>query len=109
VLAGVDPLVFVGAVLLLLLAGLSWLTRRVQAGALGGGGGSRARVVLTNQHAVHLIEVGGKRLLVGTGPSGAPRVLVELGDVTVVEPAPEPVRPWAWLGMFGRVEVGSGR
>jgi flagellar biogenesis protein FliO len=108
VLAGVDPLVFVGAVLLLLLAGLSWLTRRIQAGALGSGG-SRARVVLTNQHAVHLIEVGGKRLLVGTGPSGAPRVLAELGEVTAVEPAPAPVRPWAWLGMFGRVEVGSGR
>lgn len=107
-LAGVDPLVFVGAVLLLVLAALSWLTRRVQGAALGGGG-SRTRVVLTNQHAVHLIEVGGKRLLVGTGPSGAPRVLAELGEVTVVEPAPEPVRPWAWLGMLGRVEVGSGR
>lgn len=107
-LAGVDPLVFVGAVLLLLLAGLSWLTRRIQAGALGGAG-SRERVVLTNQHAVHLIEVGGKRLLVGTGPSGAPRVLAELGEVTATEPAPEPLRPWAWLGMFGRVEVGSGR
>jgi flagellar biogenesis protein FliO len=104
VLAGVDPLVFVGAVLLLLLAGLSWLTRRIQAG-----GDSRVRVVLTNQHAVHLIEVGGKRLLVGTGPSGAPRVLAELGEVTAVEPTPAPVRPWAWLGMFGRVEVGSGR
>jgi hypothetical protein len=107
VLAGLDPLVFVGAVLLLLLAGLSWLTRRFQGGALGGG--SRARVVLTHHHAVHLIEVGGKRLLVGTGPSGAPRVLAELGDVPSVEPAPEPVRPWAWLGTFGRVEVGSGR
>jgi flagellar biogenesis protein FliO len=108
VLAGVDPLVFVGAVLLLLLAGLSWLTRRIQGGPLGGGG-NRARVVLTNHHAVHLIEVGGKRLLVGTGPSGAPRVLAELGEVAAVEPAAEPVRPWAWLGMFGRVEVGSGR
>jgi flagellar biogenesis protein FliO len=108
VLPGVDPLVFVGAVLLLLLAGLSWLTRRMQGGALGGVG-NRARVVLTNQHAVHLIELGGKRLLVGTGPSGAPRVLAELGEVTAEQAAPEPVRPWAWLGMLGRVEVGSGR
>jgi flagellar biogenesis protein FliO len=107
VLAGVDPLVFVGAVLLLVLAGLSWLTRHTRGGSFANG--SRTRVVLTNQHAVHLIEVGGKRLLVGTGPSGAPRVLAELGEVTAVEPAPEPVRPWAWLGMFGRVEVGSGR
>lgn len=106
-LAGVDPLVFVGAVLLLLLAGLSWLTRRFQGGALGHGSGNRARVVLTNQHVVHLIEVGGKRLLVGTGPSGAPRVLAELGDVATLEPTADPVRPWAWLGMFGRVEVGG--
>lgn len=98
---------FVGAVLLLMLGGLSWLTRRMQGGALGGGG--RGRVVLTNQHAVHLIELGGKRLLVGTGPSGAPRVLAELGEAPMVEAVPEAVRPWAWLGMLGRVEVGSGR
>lgn len=96
----------VGAVLLVLLAGLSWLTRRVHAGPLGS---NRARVVLTNQHAVHLIEVGGVRLLVGTGPSGAPRVLAQLGEVEAAEAEPEPARSWSWLGMFGRVEVGSGR
>jgi hypothetical protein len=106
VLAGLDPLVFVGAVLLSLLAGLSWLTRRIPGGALGGRGG-RGRVVLTNHHEVHLIELGGVRLLVGTGPSGAPRVLAQLGEAPVVEPVPERARPW--LGMFGRVEVGSGR
>jgi hypothetical protein len=108
VLAGVDPLVFVGAVLLLMLAGLSWLTRRIQGGALGGSAG-RGRVVLTNHHAVHLIELGGVRLLVGTGPSGAPRVLAQLGAVEAVEAAPEAARSWPWLGMFARVEVGSGR
>lgn len=97
---------FVGAVLLGLLAGLTWLTRRIPAGALGGRGG-RERLVLTNHHEVHLIELGGVRLLVGTGPSGAPRVLAQLGEAPIVEPAPERARPW--LGMFGRVEVGSGR
>jgi hypothetical protein len=105
VLAGVDPLVFVGAVLLSLLAGLTWLTRRIPAGALGRAG--RERVVLTNHHEVHLVELGGVRLLVGTGPSGAPRVLAQLQDAPVVEPAPERARPW--LGMLSRVEVGSGR
>ena len=100
----------VGAVLLVLLAGLSWLTRRVQGGPLGS---SRARVALTNQHAVHLIELGGVRLLVGTGPSGAPQVLAQLGDSAAIEAEPDAPRPWPparpWLGMFGRVEVGSGR
>jgi hypothetical protein len=106
VLAGVDPLVFVGAVLLSLLAGLTWLTRRIPAGVFAGRGG-RGRLVLTNHHEVHLVELGGVRLLVGTGPSGAPRVLAQLQDAPVVEPAPERARPW--LGMLSRVEVGSGR
>lgn len=109
-LSGVDPLVFVGAVLLVLLAGLSWLTRRVQGGTLGS---SRARVALTNQHAVHLIELGGVRLLVGTGPSGAPRVLAQLGDVEPADATTEAAHAsgpgWPWLGLLRRVEVGSGR
>jgi hypothetical protein len=82
VLAGFDPFVVVGAVLLVLLGLLSWLTRRVQGGALAG---ARERVALTSQHSVHVVELGGVRLLVGTGPSGAPRLLAELGAVEGAE------------------------
>lgn len=75
----------VGAVLLVLVGVLSWLTRRLQSGSISGT--RRERVSLTSQHAVHLVELGGVRLLVGTGPSGAPRVLAELeaGSAEVVE------------------------
>jgi hypothetical protein len=84
----VDPLLLVGAVLLGLLAILSHLTRRLRGGGAGQG---RQTVALTGQHAVHVVEIAGRRLLVGTGPSGAPRVLVELGEVSLhaVEPDSE--------------------
>lgn len=105
--AAVDPLTFVGLVLLALLAVLSWLTRRVRGGALGTSVG-RERLALTAQHTVQVIEIAGVRLLVGTGPSGAPRVLATLGEVELSESRLEPElsmgRPWAeLLGRFGAV------
>lgn len=94
-IAGLDPLVFVGAVLLGLLALLSWLSRRLRGGGLGRG---REMVALTGQHAVHVVEIAGRRLLVGTGPSGAPRVLAELGELEVaLGKQAEIARPWAEL------------
>ena len=84
----VDPLVSVGIVLLLLLAVLSWLTRRIPAGSLGAA--TKERVKLTPQHSVHLVEVAGLRLLVGTGPSGAPQVLARLGEIEAPSTAPVP-------------------
>ena len=89
--------------LVLLLAALS--RRLAQAGR------GRETVALTGQHAVHVVEIAGRRLLVGTGPSGAPRVLAELGEVeaaaAAVEPGPALARPWAELldrfgGSIGR-------
>jgi hypothetical protein len=77
--AGIDPLLVTGLVLLAVLGGLAWLQRH-----LGGGGGPSRRaetVALTRDHAVHVVELGGRRLLVGTGPSGAPRVLAELPEL----------------------------
>lgn len=49
----------------------------------------QARVVigLTPGHALHVVDVAGRRLLVGTGPSGAPRLLLELEDASTP--------PWA--------------
>ncbi len=109
-IVGTDPLLLVGAVLLGLLALLSLLSRRLR----GGASGSRETVALTGQHAVHVVEIAGRRLLVGTGPSGAPRVLAELAEVGPAPQAQEaPVeapalaRPWAELierfgGLGGR-------
>jgi hypothetical protein len=95
----------VGLVLLALLVLLSALNRRSR----GRSGAGRQTVALTGQHAVHVVEIAGRRLLVGTGPSGAPRVLAELGEVeapALDELAADP-EPWAWLldrfgGLGGR-------
>jgi hypothetical protein len=104
-IVGMDPLLLIGAVLLGLLAILSHLTRRLRGGGAGQG---RQSVALTGQHAIHVVEIAGRRLLVGTGPSGAPRVLAELGEVeAVVHEQPTVARPWAELierfgGLGGR-------
>ena len=103
-IAGLDPLLLVGALLIGLLWLLSHLSRRIR----GGAGQGRETVALTGQHAVHVVEIAGRRLLVGTGPSGAPRVLAELGEVEVItDEQPVLARPWAELlerfgGLRGR-------
>lgn len=80
-------LVAVGGGLLVALLMLVWLGRGVR--------GDRRRhqrpqtvIGLTPAHALHVVEVAGRRLLVGTGPSGPPRLLLEL---------PDPALP-AWAG-----------
>lgn len=109
-IVGVDPLLLVGGVLLGLLVMLSSLTRRLRGGGVGHG---RQTVALTGQHAIHVVEIAGRRLLVGTGPSGAPRVLVELDEAEAaaeLQPSsdsPAWGRPWAELierlgGLGGR-------
>ncbi|MFO7561654.1 MAG: flagellar biosynthetic protein FliO [Enhygromyxa sp.] len=81
-LIGIDPLLLVGGVLLGLLAILSQLTRRLRGGGAGQGAGQgRQTLALTGQHAIHVVEIAGRRLLLGTGPGGAPQVLAELGEV----------------------------
>jgi hypothetical protein len=75
--AGVDPLLLTGVVLLVVLGGLAWLQKRLASAA----GGRAETVALTRDHAVHVVELGGRRLLLGTGPTGAPRVLAELPEL----------------------------
>lgn len=72
----------VGLVLLALLVGLALLNRRVRAQSKRADNGVMR---LTQQHALHVVEVEGRRLLVGTGPGGAPSLVAEL------EPASAPV------------------
>lgn len=76
-------LVAVGGGLLVALLLLAWLGRGVR-----GERHERARTVvsLTPAHAVHVVEVAGRRLLVGTGPGGPPQLLLELPD--------PPPAPW---------------
>lgn len=56
-------------------AGLGWISSR---------GPSMTR--LSPEHAVHVVELDGRRWLVGTGPSSAPAVLAELTS----SPPPSP-------------------
>jgi len=43
-----------------------------------GGGIARRTVSLGGQQAIHVVELEGRRLVVGTGPGAAPRLLTEL-------------------------------
>jgi hypothetical protein len=64
----------VGLVLLLALLVLARLTR----------GNTRAAtkvIALGSGHRLHVVELEGRRLLIGTGPSGPPNLVTELADL----------------------------
>lgn len=70
-------LVELGLVLAVFVGVAAWLKRR------SGATGNVLSIRLTPQHAVHQVRVGTRLFLIGTGPSGAPRMLTELeGDAT---------------------------
>lgn len=65
--------------LVLALVGLSRWSRRLESGrGASQRGRCQRRIALTQQHALHLVEIEGRRLLVGTGPGEGPRLLGEL-------------------------------
>lgn len=71
---------------LLLLAGAgawAWMERRGAAVRL-----PVRTIRLTGQHALHVLHVDGRRIVVGTGPGAAPR-LIDAGP----EPEPPPTDP----------------
>ena len=88
-------LVQVGVALLVLLGALAALNLRLKGqGLLGVRAPSRQVVRLSAEHALHVVEIDGRRLLVGTGPGGAPRLVTELeaapaGEATALGAAPE--------------------
>lgn len=87
-LEGLDErvaIVVVGLGLTLMLLLLVRVSRRV-------GTGSRKLVHLGSGHRLHVVEVEGRRLLIGTGPSGPPQLLTELAELP----------PWA------HAELGEG-
>lgn len=76
-MAAGGSLVAVALVLIATLAGLHWLNGRGLPGLGGPTRGSRT-IRLGTGHSVHVVEVEGRRLLIGTGPDGAPSLLTEL-------------------------------
>lgn len=56
------------------------------------GAGPQKLIHLGSGHRLHVVEVEGRRLLVGTGPSGPPQLLTELAELP----------PWA------HAELGEG-
>ena len=78
-----ERLVFalVGLVLLLALVVLARLTR-------GREKGPQKVVSLGAGHRLHVVEVEGRRLLIGTGPSGPPNLLTELAELPAWTHAP---------------------
>ena len=75
-LAELEPyyhLLAVGGGLLVALLLLTWLGRGLERGRR-----QRAQsvVTLTPGHALHVVELAGRRLVVGTGPSGPPRLQI---------------------------------
>ncbi|MEM6996828.1 MAG: hypothetical protein AAF721_40370 [Myxococcota bacterium] len=70
-------------------------------------------IPLTSQHTVHVVEAAGVRLVVGTGPGAAPRLLCQLDDRTDPKPVvdrPAPIeRPGAAVSAYRPVWAPSRR
>jgi hypothetical protein len=83
---GPSGLLPLGVVLLAVAGALQWRRR-----TRGEAGPAVKTVRLTAQHALHVVEIDGRRLVVGTAPGAAPS-LVDAGPVPTAAP-PEP----AWI------------
>lgn len=79
-MAGAGYLVELTLALLALLAIMVVANRRLKRSGAG-----PLAWTLTPQHRLHVVEVEGRRILVGTGPGAAPSLIAELGP----EPKPE--------------------
>jgi hypothetical protein len=75
-LAGIDERIAVVVVGLGLALGLLVLARMRRAAA-----GPPKLISLGSGHHLHVVEVEGRRLLIGTGPSGPPQLLTELAEL----------------------------
>jgi flagellar protein FliO/FliZ len=78
------------AALLAVAGGAALAARRFTPGAAAGALQVVSRVSLSPKHTVYLLRAGGRVLLVGTGPQGAPALISELDEIppTAAGPAP---------------------
>lgn len=89
-----------GAVLLVVVLLGWWIQGRRRLGSVVH---DRRTIALGASHALHVIELEGRRLLVGTGPGAAPRLLTELGLPVADERAPSPTAEFGPSVAGGRV------
>ena len=75
------------AVLLAAAGGLALAGRRFAPRPGAGALKIVSRVSLSPKHTVYLLRAGGRVLLVGTGPQGAPSLISELDEIPPIEPA----------------------
>jgi flagellar biogenesis protein FliO len=77
------------AALLAAVGGLALAARRFNPRMGSGALHVVSRVSLSPKHTVYLVRAGGRVLLVGTGPQGAPTLISELDDIALspIEPA----------------------
>jgi hypothetical protein len=75
------------AVLLAIGGGIAAAARRFAPANGAGALQVISRVGLSPKHTVYLLRAGGRVLLVGTGPQGAPSLISELDEIPQVEPA----------------------
>lgn len=74
IVGGAWTLLQLGLLLAGLLGAALWLRRRIELRGVPGGRSIR----LTAEHALHLVDVGGRTYVIGTGPAGPPTLLREL-------------------------------
>jgi hypothetical protein len=77
------------ALVLALCGGLVAGARRFLPQAGGGGVQIVSRVSLSPKHAVYVLRIGRRMLLVGSGPQGPPALISELDDASHTAPAGE--------------------
>jgi flagellar protein FliO/FliZ len=75
------------AILLALGGGIAAASRRFAPRTGAGALQVISRVGLSPKHTVYLLRAGGRVLLVGTGPQGAPSLISELDELPQAEPA----------------------
>jgi flagellar biogenesis protein FliO len=66
--------------------GIATVVRRFRAPNVIAGTTVISRVCLSPKHAIYLVQIGQRVLLVGTGPQAAPALLSELNDLSVLGP-----------------------
>jgi flagellar biogenesis protein FliO len=92
-LEGIDERIAIVVVGLGLTLGLLLIARMSRPRGVG----PQKLIHLGSGHRLHVVEVEGRRLLVGTGPSGPPQLLTELAELP----------PWAHAELGEGVARGS--